>query len=155
MKAFPNVKPRRLVVRAALVVAYIALAALLFVTGRGHTILVDNKADPAGAYAALKGAVVAIDREKPMEFYPGDRDKFVVTGQRHTIRVKLLSGPGAEEKSFEFRVPFGEDMTLLSIAKLMAGVEPWTETFVPPTALDRAAERAAEDEQKPTEGFGP
>lgn len=155
MKVFQNVKPRRLVVRAALVVAYIALAAILFVTGKGHTILVDNKADPTGSYEALKGAVVAIDREKPMEFYPGDRDKFIVTGQRHTIRVKPLSGPGAEEKSYQFRVPLGEDMTLLSISKLMAGVEPWAETFVPPTALERAADRAAEDEQKPLESFGP
>ncbi len=144
---------RRLTVRAALGVLYFVVAVILFLTGRGHTILVDNKADPAGSYPALKGAVVSIGRAKPMEFYPGDRDKFIVKGQRHVLRVKPLA-PGAQERTVEFRVPLGEDMTLVSISKLMAGVEPWYETFTAPTAQERAAERAAADAENPVETFG-
>ncbi len=146
-------KARRWAIRAALGLLYVVLAVALFVTGRGHTILVDNKADPAGAFPALKAAVVSVDRQKPMEFYPGDRDKFIVKGQRHVLRVKPLA-PGAQEKVVEFRVPLKEDMTLVSISKLMAGVEPWYETFTAPTAQERAAERAAADLENPVETFG-
>ena len=144
---------RRWAIRAALAAAYLALAVTLFVTGRGHTILVDNKADPAGAYPALKAAVVSIGRHKPMEFYPGDRDKFVVKGQRHRIKVKPLA-PGSREREVEFRLPLGQDMTLLSISKLMAGVEPWIEVFTAPTVQEMAAERAADDLANPLETFG-
>lgn len=145
---------RRWGIRAGLAVVYLATAVVLFITGKGHTILVDNKADPAGTYPAVRSAVVSINREKPMEFYPGDRDKFVVQGQKHKIRVKLLSGPGGEEREFEFSVPLSEDMTLLSLSKLMANVEPWTETFVAPTVQERAAARAIADELNPVEIFG-
>ncbi len=144
---------RRWVIRGVLAAAYLALAVVLFVTGKGHTILVDNKADPAGAYPALKAAVVSIGRQKPMEFYPGDRDKFVVKGQRHRIKVKPLA-PGAQEREVEFRLPLGQDMTLLSISRLMAGVEPWFEVFTAPTVQEMAAERAADDLANPLETFG-
>lgn len=144
---------RRWAIRAVLAAAYLTLAVVLFVTGKGHTILVDNKADPAGAYPALKAAVVSIGRQKPMEFYPGDRDKFVVQGQRHRIKVKLLA-PGAQEREVEFRLPLGQDMTLLSISRLMAGVEPWIEVFVAPSVQEMAAERAADDLANPLETFG-
>jgi len=143
---------RRWMIRAILAVVYLAAAALLFVTGKGHTILVDNKDDPSGTYSALRGAVVSIDRAKPMEFFPRDRDKFIVKGQSHRIRVKLIGGQ--EEKTFEFRVPLGEDMTLLSLPRMMAGAEPWIETFVAPTAEQRAADRAAEDAENPLQTFG-
>ena len=79
-KPAPTAK-RRWIIRSALVVVYIALAVILFVTGKGHTILVDNKDDPEGVYSALRGASVSIDRQKPMEFFPRDRDKFVVNGR--------------------------------------------------------------------------
>lgn len=144
---------RRWAIRGALAAVYLALAVTLFVTGKGHTILVDNKADPAGAYPALKAAVVSVGRQKPMEFYPGDRDKFVVKGQRHRIKVKPLA-PGAQDLEVEFRLPLGQDMTLLSISKLTAGVEPWIEVFVAPTVQEMAAERAADDLANPLETFG-
>ena len=153
MKKLDPKSARKWAIRSALALVYIALAVLLFVTGRGHTILVDNKADPAGAYPALKAAVVSIDRLKAMEFYPGDRDKFVVQGQRHRIKVKALA-PGSQEREFEFRVPLGQDMSLLSVSRLMAGVEPWIEVFVAPTVQERAAARAIADELNPVEIFG-
>jgi len=143
---------RRWIIRAALAVLYMTAATILFVTGKGHTILVDNKDDPAGTYSALRGAVVSIDRAKPMEFFPRDRDKFIVKGQKHKIKVKLIGGQ--EEKTFEFRVPLAEDMTLLSLPKMMSGMEPWSEIFIAPTAAERAADRAADDLENPIQIFG-
>ncbi len=150
MKDFPL---RKWIIRVSLVIVYIGAAVILFVTGRGHTIIVDNKADPNGAYPAVNGALVSVDREEPMEFFPRDRDKFLVKGQRHTIKIAPLS-PGGKEAEYAFSVPLGEDMILISISKLMAGVEPWIEAFVAPTLEQRAAERAAEDAETPIESFG-
>ncbi len=152
MSGRDTVITRRWIIRAALAVLYVAAAVALFVTGKGHTILVDNKDDPAGAYSALRGATVQIDRQKPMDFFPRDRDLFVVKGQTHRIRVTLHGS--RQEKTARFRVPLGREMTLLSLPKLMEGMEPWTEIFVPPTAAERAEARAAEDEANPVQTFG-
>ena len=65
------------------------------------------------------------------EYYPGDRDKAVVNGQRHKIKVEIFSESKVVEQSFT--VPFGQDMLILSVPKLVAGITPYVETFVPPT----------------------
>jgi len=120
---------RRMLLRFALVVVYVALAVVLFVFNRGHTVLVDNKADPAGAYQAFELMKVSIDGGKGMEFLKGDRDKFTVVGQRHRIRIEFPDGSKPEFEGY-FSVPLGGDLFLLSVPKMIAGIEPFIEPFV-------------------------
>jgi len=132
--------PRSLVARSILFVLYVAVILVMVFSGRQHTILIDNKDAPDGSYTAIDGMEVQIDNLEALEYYPGDRDKAVVQGQRHKIKVNIFM----EGREFEtsFRVPFGQDMILLSVPKLAAGIEPYFEPF---TVLESIASDAANE----------
>ncbi len=131
MKPMTKGSRKRLIVRSALVAVYVALLVLMLLLGKRHTILIDNKEAEDGSYAAIDGMSVQIDSLESAEYYPGDRDKAVVNGQRHKIKVEIFSESKVVEQSFT--VPFGQDMLILSVPKLVAGITPYVETFVPPT----------------------
>jgi hypothetical protein len=117
---------RRLLVRCALLAAYAALLALVFVLGKGHTILLDNK--DAGGERAVDGLVISVNGGEEIELYPGDRDKAVVMGQRHRVAVETMDGRKVERA---IRLPIGQEMLLLSIPMLVAGSEPMLTPFEP------------------------
>lgn len=131
---------RRIIIRSALGLLYVALLVLMLVTGKRHTILIDNKADPDGAYRAINGMSVQIDVLESAEYYPGDRDKAVVKGQRHRITVELFDDEKVIER--EFRIPLNQDMVLLSVPKMIAGIEPFIAPFtiqLEQTGMDNTA----------------
>ncbi len=123
-----HVAARRLAVRAALVVLYVGLAALAFVLGKGHTILVDNKDAGDGSAPAFDGVMVAVDRQEALEMYPGDRLAASVMGQSHTVTIEDINAGTKIER--RIRLPIGEEMLLLSVPKLAAGLEPAIVPFV-------------------------
>jgi len=120
-------KQRRLIIRAALVVVWIGLGALLFVLNRGHTLLVDNRNVAVPELRAPDLIKVTVDKGKPSEFFRGDRDIFDVGGGQHRIRVEFSDGKPPFEKSFS--LPLGPDMFILSIPKMINGIEPYYEVF--------------------------
>ena len=120
-------KQRRLIIRAALVVVWIGLGALLFVLNRGHTLLVDNRNVTVPELRAPDLIKVTVDKGKPLEFFRGDRDIFDVGGGQHLIRVEFSDGKPPFEKSFS--LPLGPDMFILSIPKMINGIEPYYEVF--------------------------
>jgi hypothetical protein len=119
---------RRLLVRSGLVVVYIALIALVFVTGKSHTILVDNKDRAEGPFQAIDGVLVSIDGREPLELYKGDRDMVKVKGQ--SFRVALEPIAGGDKKTAVLRIPMDVDMLLLSVPMLAAGRQDCIEAFV-------------------------
>jgi hypothetical protein len=134
---------RRLAVRGGLVAVYAALIALVFVTGKSHTILVDNKDRAEGPFQALDGILVSVNGKESLELYAGDRDMVKIQGQR--LRVTLESLSGGDKKSAELTIPMDQDMLLLSVPMLAAGRTDCLERFV--TAdQPREAEGAAGDE---------
>jgi len=118
---------RTLALRAGLIVLYIALLAVFFVNGRTHTVLIDNKADPEGAWQAIRGMTVEVNGGEPVEYMKGDRDKVSVKGQKMKVRVEFFDGRDPAE--YALKVPFMEDTLLLSIPKLTAGLEKPLEPF--------------------------
>jgi hypothetical protein len=134
---------RRLAVRAGLVVVYAALIALSFVTGKSHTILVDNKDRAEGPFPAIEGILVSVNGKEGLELYAGDRDMVKVQGQR--LRVTLESLTGGDKKTTELRIPMDQDMLLLSVPMLAAGRADCLERFVT-AEQPREAEGAAGDE---------
>ncbi len=127
----PKVRARRLGIRLALLVVYAVALVLCFYGGKGHAILVDNK-DAEGA-PALEGIMVSVDGREALELYAGDRDRVNVKSQRHKVRVEDFNGTILAERSFT--VDVDHDMVLLSVPKLVAGLEPFIEKFKP---LDQA-----------------
>jgi hypothetical protein len=115
-------------VRAALAALYLALVAAVFVLGRGHTILLDNKDAEGGAVRAIDGLVISVNGGEEIELYPGDRDRALVMGQRHRVSIETLDGKKIERT---IRLAIGDDMLLLSIPMLVEGREPILTPFTP------------------------
>lgn len=119
----------RLMVRFMLVASLVGILVLTFFSGRGHTILIDNKDALDGSASAIDGVLVSIDGLKALELYSGDRDMQKVKGQRHSVKVETINDGTKVERTIE--LPLMSDMMLLSIPKLVLGIEPCLETFVP------------------------
>ncbi len=119
---------KKLVIRAILLAVYIGLLALMLLTGKQHTILIDNKDAEDGSYTGIDGMSVQIDNLESAEYYPGDRDMAVVKGQKHRIKVEIFSDGKTVEKNFS--VPYSQGMLLLSVPKMLANIESWLEPFV-------------------------
>jgi hypothetical protein len=137
--------PRRLAVRSALIAAYVGLVALVFVVGKGHTILIDNKDAEDGSVGAIDGVMVAVDRQEALELYTGDRDRVVVTGQSHTVTIEDINAGTKIER--RIRLPIGEEILLLSVPKLAAGLEPAVVPFVAPQEAPPVEDSGAESNQ--------
>jgi len=137
-KETPQTNTRRRLVRGGLLVVYVLVIALMIFTGRRHTILIDNKEAPDGSYSAINGMEVSIDKQESSEYYPGDRDKALVQGQKHTIKINVFDDNKTIEKTFT--VPLWSDMMIISVPKLAAGIEPWIEPFTMAEQIEEAQE---------------
>jgi len=122
------VRPRRMIVRAVLLVLYVALGIVVFVNGRTHTFLIDNKSSEDGSSAAFRRVTVYIDNHPPLDLYARDRELLMVRGQTHRIRIETQEG--TERLEARFSVPFGDDMILLSVPRMAAGDDGFWEKFV-------------------------
>jgi hypothetical protein len=120
-----NVKNRRLLIRTVVVFIWIVLGVFLFIFNRGHTILVDNR--NLETHRAPDLIKVTVDKGKPLEFFRGDRDLFEVGGGKHRILIEFSDGNPPFEANF--KLPLGPDMFLLSIPKIINGIDPYIEVF--------------------------
>ena len=118
---------KMIIVRSVIVVVYIMLAVVMFVTGRSHTVLIDNKAAEDGSFKAINGMEVTINKLPSSEFMKGDRDKFVVKGQN--VKIKVVSFDGQVEDTFKVKIPLAQDAVLISIPKLVNGLDGAVEPF--------------------------
>jgi hypothetical protein len=122
---------RRVVVRSCLIVVYVALMVIAFVFGKGHTLLVDNKdVEGMANLTAFDDVVVGVDSQKTSELASGDRDMFKVQGQRHRITLDIMGQ--ADKVVKDITLPLNQNMVVLSLPKLVAGVEPAIGPFVQP-----------------------
>ena len=111
-------KGQRLV-KIGLVVFYLLIMALMFLFGRSHTVLIDNNSDPNGAYKAIDGCTISFNGEKPIEMFKGDRDKIMLRGQTHYVRVSFFNGQ--EDVTGTISIPLFEDAVMVSIPAFAAG----------------------------------
>ena len=123
-----DVRKRRLLIKLGVTVIWIALAVIIFVLNRGHSLLIDNRNVEDPAIRAPDLITVAVNKQKPLEFFRGDRDIFKVAGSKQRIVIEFSDGTPPFEK--EFNLPLGPDMFLLSIPKMINGEEPFYEVFV-------------------------
>jgi hypothetical protein len=127
MKSEFKTRRRRFIIRAALVLVWVGLGAVLFLLNRGHTVLVDNRDAAEPALEAPDLIKVTVDGKQSLEFFRGDRDMFKVAWSRHRVTVEFTDGRPPFET--DINLPLGPDMFLLSIPKMINGVEPCIEVF--------------------------
>jgi len=121
-----NVRTRRRFVRAVLCVVYVALIAFVFVKGKGHTLILDNKDSDDGSVKAVESLSVSVDGQDPIDLSSGDRDMAKVRGQNHRVEITIQG----QKSATRITVPLKEDVVLLSLPKLLAG-QPAVSKFVP------------------------
>lgn len=143
---------RRAYIRAGLILVYVLLIALMIFLGRRHTILIDNKDAGDGMYPAINGMEASIDKQESAEYYPGDRDKAIVQGQRHSIKVTVFDTNETLEKTFT--VPLWSDMMIISVPKMVAGIEPWIEPFTIAEQIQEAQESAPPEGEMSFQSLG-
>ena len=120
-------KQRRFIFRLALVAVWLILGIVLFILNRGHSILLDNRNLSSPELRAPDMIKVTVNRIKPIEFFRGDRDVVEVGGGKSRIKVEFSDGTPPFEASFS--LPIGPDMFILSIPKMINGIEPYFEVF--------------------------
>jgi hypothetical protein len=118
---------RRRILRAVLVAVWIGLGVVLFITSRGHTVLMDNRNIPSLDIQAPDLITVSVDGAPPLEFLRGDRDRLTLGGTSHRIQVTFSNGAPAFEGTF--RLPLRDDTYILSIPRLIQGIDPAVEVF--------------------------
>jgi len=121
---------KKLIIRLSLVVVYAGLVMWVFVLGKGHSLIIDNKDLADGSLTAVaEGNLVSVDGKEASELYPGDRIMETVKGQTHTIAIEDISGGNRIER--KIALPLSQDTLLVSIPKLIAGVNPAIEVLYP------------------------
>lgn len=116
------------IARSIIIVLYLLLAVVMFVTGRTHTVLIDNKGAEDGSFKAIKEMEISVNGQKPVEFFRNDRDKFTVQGQTLQVAVDYLDG--SEIETYKLHIPLAEDAVIVSIPKLVEGISSALEPFI-------------------------
>lgn len=130
---------RRNLFQLAALSVIILLAVVMFIIGRQHTILLDNKTieHDGKTYTAFPIVEVEVDTDGEIELAARDRDKAEVMGQHHKLTVTYTDKFFEEHQVVKrFKVPIGFDMVLVSIPALVGELDEsvWMQHYIPPTA---------------------
>ena len=117
---------RRLLFRAAAIVIILAIAAVMFVIGRGHTIYFDNKETSYNGQAVepFYKVVVTVGDQKPAKLSAGDRGMGEVMGQKLSMTVEITDTEGASPHAHKVNmsIPYNMDGITINVPALMAGM---------------------------------
>ena len=142
-------KGKKILWRIGALAVLLAIAAVMFVIGRGHTIYVDNKKlEYNGETIECPYKIVVYDEngEKIGKLSAKDRGMATCIGQtfKMTLEITQNKGDEAVTQDFVLDVPYNMDGVIINLPGLLAGVpaEAYTSEFIPsepaPTEEDEA-----------------
>ncbi len=146
-------KKRQLLFRAAAIVLVIALAVIMFIIGRGHTIYFDNKSAEFDGkeYRSFYKVEVIKDKEKVAKLSEEDRGMADLMGQTLTMTIEITDEKGREPHAHKVSmpIPYNMDGIVINLPELMAGLpaDAYMSEFVPiASAEDEEDEEVVIDE---------
>ena len=117
---------RRLLFRVAAIVIILAIAAVMFVIGRGHTLYFDNKETAYNGQTVepFYKVVVTVGDQKPAKLSKGDRGMGEVMGQKLSMTLEITDEEGASPHAHKVNmsIPYNMDGITINIPALMAGL---------------------------------
>ena len=117
---------RQLLFRIAAIVIILAVAAVMFVIGRGHTIYFDNKETSYNGQTveAFYKVTVTTGEEKPSKLSKGDRGMASIMGQTLSMTLEITDAEGDQPHAHKvsMSVPYNMDGITINIPALMAGL---------------------------------
>ena len=137
-------------IRVSIVVLILIFAIVLFFVGKQHQFLLDNNTKEINGktYSSLSLVEAQIDKNEVLELPRRTRLDTYATGQKHTLTVTYNKNGSEVTKSVKFKVPVGEDITLISIPAFVSDVEDelWREEFIQVVQASDTAEESATDD---------
>lgn len=133
-----NISVRRILFIALSVAVLVAIATVMMVIGRGHTVYFDNVtlADYNGqTYSAPYKVVVYVKGEKVASLNARERGMATWIGQNFTMEVEVTEQKGGEEvkRTIQLALPYSVDGIIVNMPAVLAGLpeEAWFTEFVP------------------------
>jgi len=146
-------KGKKILWRVGAVVVLLAIAAVMFVIGRGHTIYVDNKKlEYNGETIECPKKIVVYDEngEKIGKLSAKDRGMATCIGQTFKMTLEVTQNKGDEPviQDFVIDVPYNMDGVIINLPGLLAGVpaEAYTSEFVQVETAPEEEEDVVTDE---------
>ena len=148
-------KGKTLIIRLAVLAVAAALAAVMMVIGRGHTLYFDNKTieDYQGQeYKAFERVVVTVKGEEVAKLGKRERGMATWIGQDCKMVLEITTKKGDEPRIEEIAIqlPYGVDGVVINLPAYLAGLpeDAWFSEFVP------MVEEEPSEEDLPGEGDG-
>lgn len=136
--------------RAGAIALLVAIAALMIVIGRGHTVYFDNKDIEYNGqtYKAFQEVCIEVKGQNEQFLYPRERGFVNVMGQKCKSDFEILARKGsmaADEYSEVFKLPYSMDGIVINLPAYFAGLpqEVWMTEFV---SLATTADSNSSDE---------
>ena len=145
---------RKLVFRIVTLAIIIAVAACMFVIGRGHTVYFDNKelTGPDGTvYEPWYQIEVLVNGERVAKLGPEDRGMVATMGQNFKFEVKLTKQKGGKMQggTIGLKLPYSLDGIIYNLPAMLAGADEsvYMEEFIPaPVEEDTTEDVVVTDE---------
>lgn len=139
---------RQFLFRLGAIVLLLAIAAVMMVVGRGHSIYLDNKAlEYEGVtYEAPYKVVVFVGGEQVAKLYDNERGAAVNIGQNFEMTLEITQEKGGEEvtTTHQLKLPYDMDGVVINLPGYLADLpqEAYISEFVP--AVEEYDESAEE-----------
>lgn len=137
---------RRVLFCAGALIILVAVAAVMMVIGRGHTVYFDNVTlDYNGtAYEAPYKVTVYVRGEQAAKLYAKERGMATWIGQNFSMELEVMDTKGGDERTVKIplTLPYGMDGIIVNLPAVLAGLpeDAWLSEFIP-----AVVEEAVED----------
>ena len=156
-----KIDKKRLVVRLVAILAIIALAVVMFIIGRGHTVYFDNKEIEYNGktYGTKYSVEILVNGEKVAKLKDGDRGMANTMGQNFSMEliVKEEKEGNAQKMKVGLPLPYNMDGIIINLPALMAGLpsDAYMSEFIPvPSDEELQDEEVVTDEMEGLMNFG-
>lgn len=131
-------KARKWLIRAGTLLLCLALAAVMMVIGRGHTVYLDNKTLEYNGteYKAFSHVDVSVkSADKLIKLDPRDRGMAKCIGQNFQMLLTVTDEKGGQPRSLSvnLKLPYGMDNPIINLPALLSGLpqDAWLDEFIP------------------------
>ena len=137
---------RRIFFCAAAVAILIAIAALMMVIGRGHTVYFDNRTLEYNGqtYESPYKVTVFVKGEQAAKLYDKERGMSVWIGQRFSMDLEIMDEKGGDERAvhIDLALPYNMDGIIVNLPAVLAGLpqDAWLSEFIPTPTKEEAEE---------------
>ena len=146
---------RSIFFKAAALLILVAIAATMFVIGRGHTVYIDNKSIEYNGetYKAFNRVNVYVNGERVGKLSAKERAKSINIGQDFKMTIEVTKEKGGETETFEdltFKLPYNWDGIVINMPAYLNDLpqDIWMTEFVAQTT-----EAPADEEVVVTDEF--